>query len=186
VSYLVARTDRFQAAVAGAPVANMTSAYGGVRWQSGMSRAFQYERTQSRIGATPWEARELFIENSPLFRIDRVKTPVLILHNDGDGAVPWYQGIELFSALRRLDKEAYLFNYNDQGHGLTDAAALRHWTVHMDEFLDHHLMGAAKPEWMERGVPYAERGTRDITALFGSPPRPPIGPVANPAEGSGG
>ncbi len=183
VSYLVARTDRFRAAVAGAPVVNMTSAYGGVRWQTGMSRAFQYERTQSRIGATPWEARDKFIKNSPLFNIHKVCTPVLILHNDGDGAVPWYQGIEFFSALRRLEREAYLFNYNDQGHGLTDQAATRHWTVHLDEFLDHHLKGTPQPEWMQKGVPYTERGTRDITAIFGSPPRPSATPAALPAEG---
>jgi dipeptidyl aminopeptidase/acylaminoacyl peptidase len=67
VAYMITRTPMFRAAMAGAPVANMTSAYGGIRWQSGLARAFQYERGQSRIGATPWQNRDLYIENSPLF-----------------------------------------------------------------------------------------------------------------------
>lgn len=166
VSYLVTRTNLFRAVEAGAPVVNMVSAYGGIRWSTGMSRAFQYEKTQSRIGGPPWERPLQFIENSPIFWADKVQTPYLALHNDGDGAVPWYQGIEFFTALRRLGKEAYLFNYNGEGHGLGNRLHQKHWTVHMDEFFDHYLKGAPRPAWMENGVPYLERGTRDIPALF--------------------
>jgi dipeptidyl aminopeptidase/acylaminoacyl peptidase len=169
-SYLVTRTTLFRAAEAGAPVANMTSAYGGIRWESGMSRAMQYETGQSRIGSTPWESPRQYLENSPLFRVDRVQTPYLCLHNDGDGAVPWYQGIEFFTALRRLGKEAYMFNYNGEGHGLRDRAAQKHWTVHLDEFFDHYLLGKPRPEWMEKGVPFLQRGTRDVTPLFRAEP----------------
>src|SRR5690606_39717551 len=79
---------------------------------------FQYERTQSRIGKTLWEDRDLYIENSPLFFLDRVTTPVAIMHNDSDGAVPWYQGIEMFTALRRLQKPVWLLNYNGDEHNL--------------------------------------------------------------------
>jgi dipeptidyl aminopeptidase/acylaminoacyl peptidase len=102
VAYLVTRTGFFRAAMAGAPVSNMTSAYGGIRWGTGLSRMFQYETTQSRIGGTLWDKHMLYIENSPLFYADRVSTPLLMMHNDADGAVPWYQGIEYFVALRRL------------------------------------------------------------------------------------
>ena len=49
---MVTKTDLFAAAEAGAPVSNMTSAYGGIRWQTGMSRMFQYERTQRRTLGT--------------------------------------------------------------------------------------------------------------------------------------
>src|SRR5690606_12922672 len=116
-SYLVTQTDLFAAAESGAPVSNMISAYGGIRWGTGMSRQFQYEQTQSRIGGTPWQYPLRYMENSPIFFADKVRTPVLILHNDQDGAVPWYQGIEYFMALRRLGKEAYLFNYVGEDHG---------------------------------------------------------------------
>ncbi|MDV7395212.1 prolyl oligopeptidase family serine peptidase, partial [Arthrospira platensis SPKY1] len=96
----------------------MNSAYGGIRWESGLSRMFQYERSQSRIGGTLWEKPLQYIENSPLFFADKIETPLLILHNDDDGAVPWYQGIEFFVALRRLGKPAWLLNYNGEKHGL--------------------------------------------------------------------
>ncbi len=166
ISYLITQTDIFAAVQAGASVVNMTSAYGGIRWASGMSRAFQYEKTQSRIGKPLWEGILQYIENSPLFWADRVNTPYLTIHNDEDGAVPWYQGIEFFVALRRLGKEAYLFNYNGEAHGLRNRENQKHWTVHQDEFFDHYLLGNPKPEWMVKGVPYLERGKRDIESLF--------------------
>ncbi|ULT38302.1 prolyl oligopeptidase family serine peptidase [Niabella defluvii] len=118
VAQLVTMTDMFAAAWSGAPVANMTSAYGGIRWQTGLNRQFQYEKTQSRIGATLWEKPELYIENSPLFHLPKVNTPLVIMANDNDGAVPWYQGIELFTGMRRLGKQVWMLNYNGEEHNL--------------------------------------------------------------------
>ena len=161
-AHLITRTDIFAAVESGAPVVNMFSAYGGIRWGSGMSRQFQYERTQSRIGGTIWEAPMRYWENSPLFHLDKVRTPVLILHNDKDGAVPWYQGIEFFTAMRRLNKEAYLFNYNGEDHGLRKRQNQRDWTRRMQEYFDHHLKGDAAPDWMRRGVPFHERSAEKI------------------------
>ncbi|HSK09726.1 MAG TPA: prolyl oligopeptidase family serine peptidase [Vicinamibacterales bacterium] len=166
ITYLITQTDMFRAVQAGASVTNMTSAYGGIRWGTGMSRAFQYEKTQSRIGAPPWERSLQFIENSPLFWVEKVKTPYLTIHNDEDDAVPWYQGIEFFSALRRLGKEAYMFVYNGEKHGLRERDNQKHWTVHQDEFFDHYLKGAPRPTWMDEGVPYLERGKRDVMGQF--------------------
>jgi dipeptidyl aminopeptidase/acylaminoacyl peptidase len=157
IAYLITQTNRFKAAAAGAPVSNMVSAYDGIRWGTGLPRQFQYERTQSRIGGTLWAKPTRFIENSPIFMADRVQTPLLMLHNDQDDAVPWYQGIEYFLALRRLEKECYLFNYNGELHGLRKKANQRDYTMRMQQFFDHHLKGASKPEWMEKGIPYLER-----------------------------
>ena len=169
ISYMITQTNVFAAVEAGASVVNMTSAYGGIRWGSGMSRAFQYEKTQSRIGAPLWSRVLQFIENSPLFWVERVKTPYLTIHNDEDDAVPWYQGIEFFSALRRLGKEAYMFNFNGEKHGLRERDNQKYWTVYLDEFFDHYLLGKPRPEWMDKGVPYLERGKRDVNALFKKP-----------------
>jgi dipeptidyl aminopeptidase/acylaminoacyl peptidase len=166
ITHLITRTNLFAAVQAGASVSDMISAYGGIRWGTGMSRAFQYEKTQSRIGAAPWDAPLQFIENSPIFWVEKVKTPYLSIHNDEDDAVPWYQGIEFFSALRRLGKEAYMFVYNGEPHGLRNRDNMKHWTVHQDEFFDHFLLGKPTPEWMQKGVPYLERGRRDVTDLF--------------------
>ncbi|MFO0879308.1 MAG: prolyl oligopeptidase family serine peptidase [Gemmataceae bacterium] len=153
-AYLITQTTRFKAASAGAPVANMTSAYGGIRWGSGLPRQFQYEKTQSRLGATLWQAMGRFVENSPLFYADRIRTPLLMLHNDRDEAVPWQQGIEFYLALRRLGKEVYLFNYPGEFHGLRRRVNQKDYTVRLQQFFDHHLKGAPRPEWMAKGIPY--------------------------------
>ena len=159
-AYLVTQTDMFACAESGAPVSNMTSAYGGIRWSSGMSRMFQYERTQSRIGEDLWAAREKYIANSPVFFADKVNTPLLILHNDEDGAVPWYQGIEMFVALRRLEKRAWLLNYNGQPHWVMKDENRRDFAIRMQQFFDHYLMDAPEPEWMAYGVPGVDKGKK--------------------------
>ncbi len=157
IAYMVTRTNLFKAAMAGAPVSNMTSAYGGIRWGTGLSRQFQYERTQSRIGGTLWEKPLQFIENSPLFFADRIETPLLIMHNDQDGAVPWYQGIELFMALRRLSKPAWMLVYNGEDHNLVQRKNRKDLSVRMAQFFDHYLKGAPEPKWMQ-GVPSILKG----------------------------
>jgi acetyl esterase/lipase len=159
-AYIVTRTNLFACAEAGAPVANMTSAYGGIRWESGLSRAFQYEHSQSRIGGSLWEYPMRYLENSPLFALDKVNTPLLILHNDKDGAVPWYQGIELYSGLRRLGKPTWMLNYNDEPHWPVKLQNRVDFQHRMQQFFDHYLMGAPAPSWMLRGVPPMEKGIR--------------------------
>jgi dipeptidyl aminopeptidase/acylaminoacyl peptidase len=158
VAYLITQTDMYAAAWAGAPVVNMTSAYGGMRWESGMSRQFQYEKTQSRIGATLWEKPELYIENSPLFYLPKVKTPVAIMSNDADGAVPYYQGIEMFTALKRLGKPAWLLVYNNEAHNLVQRQNRKDISIREQQFFDYFLKGAKAPAWMVSGVPAADKG----------------------------
>ncbi len=158
VAYLVTKTNMFAAAESGAPVSNMTSAYGGIRWSSGYSRMFQYEQTQSRIGATLWDDPEKYILNSPLFQAPKIETPLLILHNDRDGAVPWYQGIELFVAMRRLGKPAWMLNYNGEQHGLTRDQNQRDWSIRMQQFFDHYLKDEPAPVWLAEGVPAVDKG----------------------------
>jgi dipeptidyl aminopeptidase/acylaminoacyl peptidase len=166
ITHLITRTNLFAAVEAGASVSNMISAYGGIRWGTGMVREFQYEKTQSRIGAPPWEAPLQFIENSPIFWIKKIQTPYLTIHNDADDAVPWYQGIEFNTAMRRVGKEAYMFTYNGEPHGLRNRDNQKHWTVHMDEFFDHYLLGKPRPDWMDKGVTFLDKGKRDVSPMF--------------------
>ena len=158
IAYLLAKTNMFKCAEAGAPVVNMISAYGGIRWGSGLSRQFQYERTQSRIGGTPWDYPLRYIENSPIFVIDKVQTPVLILHNDADGAVPWYQGIEYFVALRRLGKPAWMLNYQGEPHWPVKIQNRVDFNIRLAQYFDYYLKGAPMPKWMRDGVPALEMG----------------------------
>ena len=153
-AHVVTQTDIFAAAVAGAPVSNMTSAYGGIRWETGLARQFQYEQTQSRLGVSLWENPNPYIENSPLFFADRINTPLLIQHGDADGAVPWYQSIELYLAMRRLGKESVFLQYYDEPHHLGKLANRLDYAIKMKEYMDHYLKGTPAPAWITDGVPY--------------------------------
>jgi dienelactone hydrolase len=163
IAYMVTRTKRFRAAAPGAPVADMVSAYDGIRWGPGLPRQFQYERTQSRIGGSIWEYPSRYIENSPVYAADRVTTPLLMIHNDADDAVPWYQGIEYYLALRRLGKEVYLFTYNGEPHNLRRRANQKDYTLRLQQFFDYYLKDAPKPGWMEHGIPYLEKSGVNTT-----------------------
>ena len=157
IAYMVTQTNLFRAAAPGALVSNMTSAYSGIRWGTGLPRQFQYEHTQSRIGGNLWEYPMRFLQNSAVFQADRIQTPILMLHNDNDDAVPWYQGIEFYLALRRLGKEVYMFNYNGEPHGIRKRPNQKDYTMRLQQFFDHKLKGAPMPEWMQKGIPYLDR-----------------------------
>jgi len=153
-AFIITQTDIFAAAIAGAPVSNMTSAYSGIRWQSGLARQFQYEKTQSRIGETLWEGLQRYIENSPVFYADRINTPLLIQFGDEDGAVPWYQGIELYLAMRRLEKDCIFLQYRGEPHHLRKYPNKLDYAIKMKEYFDHYLKGQSAPKWISQGVPY--------------------------------
>ncbi len=157
-AYIITKTKLFAAAWAGAPVVNMTSAYGGIRWGSGLNRQFQYEKTQSRIGATLWEKPNLYIENSPLFHLPNVTTPLVIMSNDADDAVPWYQGIEFFTAMRRLNKPVWLLVYNNEAHNLIERKNRKDIQIREQQFFDWKLKGDKPAKWLTDGVPATQKG----------------------------
>lgn len=161
IAYLITKTNLYAAAWAGAPVVNMTSAYGGIRWGAGINRQFQYEKTQSRIGANLWERPDLYIKNSPLFELNKVKTPIVIMSNDADDAVPWYQGIEMFTAMRRLGKPIWMLVYNNEAHNLVERKNRKDIQIREQQFFDHYLKGAPMPIWMSKGIPAIMKG-RDL------------------------
>ncbi len=169
IADIITRTNMFRCAEAGAPVVNMISAYGGIRWGSGLSRMFQYEHTQSRLGATLWERPDLYLENSPIFRLNKIETPVLILHNDHDTAVPWYQGIEFFVGMRRLGKPAWLLNYNGEPHWPLKWPNRLDFNRRMLQFFNHFLKDEPMPVWMSRGIPAVKEGIIDGLELETQP-----------------
>lgn len=153
-AFMVTQTDIFDAAVSGAPVANMTSAYSGIRWGSGLARQFQYEKTQSRIGESLVGAPEKYIENSPVFFADKINTPMLIQHGDEDGAVPWYQSIEMYLAMRRFDKDVVFLQYHGEPHHLQKFPNKLDYAIRMKEYFDYYLRGIGNPEWIQQGEVY--------------------------------
>ncbi|MEN8119986.1 MAG: prolyl oligopeptidase family serine peptidase [Bacteroidota bacterium] len=159
LSYIITQTNMYAAAAASSPVSNMISAYGGIYWKTGISRMVLYEKSQSRLGASLWENPELYIENSPIFHLNKVETPLLIMHNDGDRSVTWNQGIELFMGLRRLQKPVWMLNYNGEPHYLKAKSPDNiDLSIRMMQFFNHYLKGKQQPKWMKSGIPLIKKG----------------------------
>jgi dipeptidyl aminopeptidase/acylaminoacyl peptidase len=153
-SFLVTQTDKFAAAVAGAPLTNMISMYSSIYWNSGGGNMAIFESSQGRFTGDYIEGFDAYYRNSPVFFADQVTTPLIILHNDQDGAVDWNQGIEYYNTLRRLGKDVIMLQYVGENHGLRVPANMKDYTVRMREFFDHHLKGAEAPQWLLEGVPH--------------------------------
>ncbi|KPZ67509.1 Prolyl tripeptidyl peptidase precursor [Shewanella sp. P1-14-1] len=155
-AFAVTQTNIFKAAVTGAPVSNMTSAYSGIRHGSGLARQFQYETGQSRIGESLFNSPQKYIENSPVFYAERIQTPMMIMFGDKDDAVPWEQGVELYLAMRRTGKDVVFLQYEDEPHHLKKYPNKLDYTIRMKQYFDHYLKGAKAPEWLEKGEAYKE------------------------------
>lgn len=153
-SFLITQTDIFKAAVAGAPLTNMISMYSLIYWNSGSTNQSIFESSQGRLTTGYWDNWDAFARNSPIYHIKNVNTPLIIMHNDKDGAVDYTQGIEYFNGLRRLSKPVVMLTYNGENHGLVKEVNRKDYAVRMMEFFDHYLKGSDSPDWWEKGVDY--------------------------------
>jgi dipeptidyl aminopeptidase/acylaminoacyl peptidase len=152
-AFLVTQTNAFAAAVAGAPLTNMISMYSLIYKNSGSGNMAIFESSQGRFRGGYWDNWEAYVRNSPVFFAKNVRTPLMLLHNDKDGAVDFTQGVEYYNTLRRLGKNVVMLEYVGENHGLVKPANREDYTVRMKEFFDHHLKGAPAPAWYTDGVP---------------------------------
>lgn len=155
-AFLITQTDMFKAAVAGAPLTNMISMYSSVYWNSGSANQPIFESSQGRFKGNFLDNLDAYARNSPVYYADRVKTPLMILHNDADGAVDWNQGIEYFNTLRQLKKSVIMLQYVGENHGLRKPPNLKDYYMRMMEFFDFHLRGKDAPDWMTKGVSHLD------------------------------
>jgi dipeptidyl aminopeptidase/acylaminoacyl peptidase len=143
---LITHSKIFAAAVSACGMTNYTALYNRISLTSTGESAM--EDGYQRIGKTLWQDKNLYIENSPIFYADKVTTPVLFEANQLDWDIPQEQGIELFTALRRLKKDCWLLHYRNMGHVLSGAESLD-YTIRMEQFFDYYLKGTSKPTWMQ-------------------------------------
>lgn len=153
-SFLVTQTNRFKAAVAGAPLTDLVSMYSSMYWNTGSANQPIFESSQGRFTGGYWTQQEAYIRNSPVFQATKVTTPLVILHNDKDGAVDFVQGIEYYNTLRRLQKPVVMLQYRGENHGLAKPENQKDYATRMREFFDHHLAGKPAPDWWTEGVPH--------------------------------
>jgi|CXWL01.1.fsa_nt_gi dipeptidyl aminopeptidase/acylaminoacyl peptidase len=152
-AFLVTQTDLFKGAIAGAPLTDMISMYSSVYWNSGSANQPIFESSQGRFKGNFLENMDAYVRNSPNRFADKVKTPLIILHNDKDGAVDFNQGVTYYNTLRELGKEVIMLSYPGENHGLAKPANQKDYARRMDEFFDAKLMGKTPPDWYVNGVP---------------------------------
>lgn len=177
-AFLVTQTKAFKAAIAGAPLTDMVSMYSLVYKNTGGANMAIFESSQGRFRGGYWDNWDAYVRNSPIAHARNVTTPLLILHNDKDGAVDFTQGVEYYNTLRRLKKPVVLLEYVGENHGLAKAANKYDYFVRMKEFFDYHLKGAPAPAWWTDGVPRLDMDEH----LKAREPKPKKAPATAPAQ----
>lgn len=151
-AFLATQTNMFKAAAPGAALTNMISMYSLIYWNSGSGNMSIFEASQGRFKGAPWENWDSYLRNSPIYYVKNVQTPILMLHNDKDGAVDFTQGVEFYNALRRLKKPVVMIQYKGENHGIAKLENKKDYAVRMLEFFDHYLKGKPAPDWWEKGI----------------------------------
>ncbi len=147
------QTNIFSAAIAGAPLTDMVSMYSSIYWNTGGANQAIFESSQGRFKGNFLDNYDAYIRNSPVFHANNVKTPLIILHNDKDGAVDFNQGITYFNTLRQLGKDVILLEYVGENHGLARPVNQKDYAIRMGEWFDYHLKGEPATDWIKNGVP---------------------------------
>jgi dipeptidyl aminopeptidase/acylaminoacyl peptidase len=155
-AFLITQTDLFAAAVAGAALTDLISMYGSIYGGTGSANAPLFESSQARMSRSYIGNLDAYIRNSPVFHADKVKTPLLIMHNDADDSVDWTQGVEYYNILRRLEKPVIMLQYKGEGHSLQKFPNRLDYSIRIKEFFDHYLLGKPAPRWLREGVTLLE------------------------------
>ena len=156
-AFLVTHCDTFAAGVAGAPLTNMMSMSGSVYWNSGMPDGWIFHESQGRMDQPFWRDVETYIENSPIFGIEKMEAPLLIAFGDEDGAVDWNQGVEMYNAARLAQKQLVMLVYEGENHGLSEEPNQVDYHYRVKEWFGHYLKGDPAPEWITDGTSFLDR-----------------------------
>ena len=104
-----------------------------------------------------WQNKQTWLDHTAVLHADKATSPVLLFHNKYDGA-PVRQAMQMFIALRRLEKKAWWLHYEEGGHTVYKPVDLKDFTIRFTQFFDHYLKGAPPPNWMANGIPLQLKG----------------------------
>ncbi|MFC1545332.1 S9 family peptidase [Gemmatimonadota bacterium] len=156
-SFIVTQTDLFAAGIAGAPLTDLISMYLSIYWNSGSTDARIFEVGQGRMEVPPWEDLDAYMQNSALFNIEDLNTPLLVAFGDNDGAVDWHQGIELYNAARRENKDYVMLVYPGENHSLRQEPNQIDYHDRILQWFGHYLRGDEAETWISEGVSLLDR-----------------------------
>lgn len=142
--YLQTKTDLFAAAISHAGISDITSYWGEGYW------GYSYS-SLATANSYPWNARDIYVEQSPLFHADKINTPILFLHGSVDTNVPVGESIQMFTALKLLGKETAFIQVNGQNHQIFDYKKRAEWNNTIYAWFAKYLK--EQPEWWEALYP---------------------------------
>ncbi|MBC9915097.1 alpha/beta hydrolase family protein [Chitinophaga varians] len=150
--YIITHIQRpITAAVSGAGASDLTSV-SLMLGSFGQTKIDYVQYGQMKIGYSPEENPQIYIDHSPLFFAKNVKTPLLLLHNPEDRNVEDYQSRAFFILLRKLGKPAWLISYKGEAHAINKKENQLDFAKRLSEYLDHFLKDAPEPAWMNQSI----------------------------------
>ena len=127
-------SDRFAASVMFVGISDNISKFG--------TSDIPYELNKVHHRKWPWEDWTYFLERSPIYHVDKARTPLLILHGTDDPRVPPGQSMELYRHLKvRTQTPVRLVLYPGEGHGNRRAASRLDYSLRMMQWMEHYLKG---------------------------------------------
>lgn len=134
--YLVSKTDLFAAAISHAGISSISNYWGSGYWGMGYNAVAAYN-------SYPWNRKDIYVERSPLFRADKIHTPLLLLHGDQDTNVPTAESVNLYNALKVLGREVAFVEFTKQDHVIVEAQRRQAWYQTMLAWFAKYLQGDA-------------------------------------------
>lgn len=132
--YLQTKTDMFACAISHAGISNHASYWGFGYW------GYSYSQV-SMAGEYPWTNKKLFVDNSPLFNVDKIHTPILFLHGTDDRNVPVIESSQMYTALRLLGRETAYVTFKGEGHHVENYTRLCNWQQTIQAWFAKYLKG---------------------------------------------
>ncbi|MEC5146408.1 hypothetical protein UNH65_22825 [Chitinophaga sp. 180180018-2] len=146
-NYIVTHSNLFAAAYSASSLSDLVSAYGSIPDNQSANTQGLLEFGVMRIGESLAKNPSKYIENSAIFSVKNVTTPLLLMHTTNDGLCSFSQAVEFFISLRRLRKKVWLLEYTDGSHGVQGESAVD-LSIRIRQFFDHYLKGLPAPIWM--------------------------------------
>jgi dipeptidyl aminopeptidase/acylaminoacyl peptidase len=141
---LMTRTDMFAAAISHAGISSISSYWGQGFWGYGYS-------AEASAESFPWNNRELYVDQSPLFSADRITTPLLLLHGADDTNVPAGESIQLYTALKLLGRPVELIKVEGEDHHILTYNRRIGWSNTKLAWFDKWLKGQS--QWWDELYP---------------------------------
>ncbi|MBA6152706.1 S9 family peptidase [Gelidibacter maritimus] len=137
-AFIATQTDMFAAVVAGAAVTNFTSHYHSLGWNNKKPEIWRYESQQWRMGDSYYNIKGAYQRNSPLYHVESLSSPLLLWTGKEDYQVHWTQSIELFLALKRLQKKSKLLLFENEPHALMNKANQKKLSIEIKTWFDKY------------------------------------------------